>query len=410
MSETTATEQVAASSGARTANGLWEVPLDRETPEVPWYNIRGRRRFPEGRRLRILHAPALVTHQQWTVARAQRALGHDSDVMAFSSQAHYPTTRCDIDLGFTRESLSLRPSRWGHTLVCVCRFAWFFLRALWRYDVFHFHSESFLGSHGEWDLKLLRLFGKVIVFQYWGFDVKLQSPALLWERYGAVKRDIRFYDNSRKLRDNLTHLRYADFRVYSGLEVLRNVPDALFIPIAIDLARWKPVADIPLEHRLPPMTSVRILHPFQTWDTRGDWKGTSVVRAAIDQLKAEGLPVELVFLDRVPAEAMPYYYQQVDIVVEQLLSGFHGNVSVEAMAMGKPAVCFLHDDAYKLVPPGNPIVNANPDTLVERLRELATDAALRRQIGQRSRAYVETYYDARNIAKVYVELYARQWH
>ncbi len=383
-------------------------PWEQGAPDVWWRNVPGPRRR-NADRLRILHAPAIVTHQQWTVSRAQRALGHVSDVMAFSAQAGYPTTHCDFDLGFKRDALSLRPSQWWRTLVCVWRFFRFFAWALWRYDVFHFHSESFLGSHGDWDLKLLRLFRKVVVFQYWGFDVKLQSPALLWERYGAVKRDIRFYANSRKLRDNLLHLRYADFRVYSGLEVLRNVPDALFIPIAIDVERWKPAAEIPLEHRLPPTSDGRILHPFQTWDTRGDWKGTSVVREAIDRLKAEGLPVELVFLDRVPNDAMPYYYQQVDIVIEQLLSGFHGNVSIEAMAMGKPVVCFLHDDAYKLVPPGNPIVNANPEVLTDKLRELVTDPTLRSALGRRGRTYVEEYYDSMKIAKVYLELYARQW-
>ena len=383
-------------------------PDTQETPAVWWDRIPGRAR-KDPTRLRILHAPAIVTHQQWTVSRAQRRLGAVSDVMAFSAQAGYPTTTCDINLGFSRHQLSLRPSRLVPTLRDLARFIRFFFWALWRYDVFHFHSESFLGSHGDWDLKLLRLFGKTIVFQYWGFDVKLHSMALLQERYGAVKRDIRFYANSRKLRDNLMHLRYADFRVYSGAEVLRNVPDALFIPIAIDLERWRPVAEIPAEHRLPPTDAVRILHPFQTWDTRGDWKGTRLVREAVDRLKAEGHRVELMFLDRVPNEAMPYYYHQADIVVEQLLSGFHGNVSVEAMAMAKPAICYLSEDAYKVLPPGNPIVNANPDTLTDRLRGLVTSPDLCRELGARGRAYVEAYYDAMKIAQVYLELYARRW-
>jgi hypothetical protein len=39
------------------------------------------------------------------------------------------------------------------------------------------------------------------------------------------------------------------------------------------------------------------------------------------------------------------------------------------MAMSRPVVCYLNEDAYQLLPPGNPIVNANPQTLTERLRE-----------------------------------------
>lgn len=376
--------------------------------EVPWQNIPGACRKAVGQ-LRILHAPNFVTPQQWTLSRAQRALGNRSDLFVFNAKVGFPTVKCDLDLGFSRDQVSLHPSRVLPSLFFVFRFAWFFLRALMRYDVFHFHSESFLGSYSDWDLKILRFFRKTIVFQYWGFDVKLQTPALLSERYGAVKRDIRFYANSRKLRDNLMHLRYADFRVYSGVEVIRNVPDAIFIPIVIDVAYWRPVEAIPKEHQLPSSRCVRILHPFQTWDTRGDWKGTSVLRASVEALKAEGHSVELVFVDRVPHDAMRYYYQQVDIVVEQLLSGFHGNVSVEAMAMGKPAVCYLNEDAYKLLPSGNPIVNANPDTLTDRLRELVTDAGLRQNLGRRSRAYIEDYYDAMKIGKVYLELYTRKW-
>ncbi len=384
------------------------APGDQETAKVWWQQIPGRRR-PRTEKLRILHAPAIVTHQPWTVSRAQRKLGHVSDLMAFNAQAGFPTTKCDIDLGCSRNMLSFRPSRAWPTVKFLARFAWFFLTALFQYDVFHFHSESFLGSHSDWDLKLLRLFRKTIVFQYWGFDVKLQTPAMLSERYGAVRRDIRFYANSRKLRDNLMHLRYADFRVYAGVEVIRNVPDAVFIPIAIDLDHWRAVEEIPNEHRLPPSRAVRILQPFQTWDTRGDWKGTHVLREAIETLKAEGHAVELLFLDRVPNDAMRYYYQQADLVVEQLLSGFHGNVSVEAMAMGKPAVCYLNEDAYRLLPPGNPIVNANPETLVDRLRELVTDEERRRMLGHQGRAYVEEYYDAVKIAQAYLELYAREW-
>lgn len=390
------------------ALGSTTAPASTPSAAVPWDNIPGTRRAGT-ERLRILHAPNFVTPQQWTLSRAQRNAGHRSDLFVFNAAVGYPTVKCDFDLGFSRDMVSLRPARLLPSLGFLCRFAWFFLLALMRYDVFHFHSESFFGSYSDWDLKILRLFRKTIVFQYWGFDVKLQTPALLSERYGAVKRDIRFYANSRKLRDNLMHLRYADFRVYSGVEVIRNVPDAMFIPIAIDVECWRPVEEIPQEHRLAPSRCVRILHPFQTWDTRGDWKGTSVLRASVEALKAEGHAVELVFVDRVPHDAMRYYYQQADIVVEQLLSGFHGNVSVEAMAMGKPAVCYLNEDAYQLLPPGNPIVNANPDTLTDRLRDLVTDPEVRQRVGHRGRAYIEHYYDAMKIAKVYLELYTRKW-
>ena len=81
------------------------------------------------------------------------------------------------------------------------------------------------------------------------------------------------------------------------------------------------------------------------------------------------------------------------------------------MALGKPVVCRLKPDvveqAERAYGTHVPIVNATADTLVEALRPLVADAALRRRIGAESRAYVERVHDIDAIADRLIDLYRR---
>jgi glycosyltransferase involved in cell wall biosynthesis len=81
------------------------------------------------------------------------------------------------------------------------------------------------------------------------------------------------------------------------------------------------------------------------------------------------------------------------------------------MALGKPVVTFLRDEAVRRTEDGFglpvPIVSATAESLRERLRPLVADAAERRRVGAASRAYVERVHDIERIADRLLDLYAR---
>ena len=362
------------------------------------------------KRLKILHSPAIVVNQQWVISRAQRALGYKSDFMVFNADRQgLPVRNCDINLHFDRKDISFAPRKILPTLKFLARFSVFFLSSLFKYDVFHFHSESFFGSNSSLDLALLKLLRKKIVFQYWGCDIRLKTPSILSGEGDICNGCIRVCNNFRKLKDNLTHLRYADFRVYGGADIIRMVPDAVFIPIAIDLDYWRPVPekDIPKECLISKSGNVIVLQAFENAGPRGDLKGTRYIKNAIEELKKEGLRVEHIFLEKVPYDRMRYYYQQADIVIDQLLSGSHGSVAMEAMALSKPVICYLSEDVLKSLPQDHPIVNADRHTVTEKLRMLVKDKVLRDELGKRGRRYVEDRHEAVKLAKKYIELYEK---
>ena len=71
-------------------------------------------------------------------------------------------------------------------------------------------------------------------------------------------------------------------------------------------------------------------------------KGTEHVLAACERLDADLVLVEGLHHD----EAFERY-READIVVDQLNAGWYGLFAIECMALGKPVVTFLHDEAVR---------------------------------------------------------------
>src|SRR5690606_1229873 len=103
-------------------------------------------------------------------------------------------------------------------------------------------------------------------------------------------------------------------------------------------------------------------------------------------------------------EAMQMYAKS-DIIVDQILCGTYGMLSVEAMALGKVVVAFVRDDLKAKFPKDLPIVVANPDTIQVVLAQLLQDPHLRHEIGKASRKYVEDYHDIKVVIPKLVDIY-----
>jgi glycosyltransferase involved in cell wall biosynthesis len=104
-------------------------------------------------------------------------------------------------------------------------------------------------------------------------------------------------------------------------------------------------------------------------------------------------------------------YREADIVVDQLNAGWYGVFAIECLALGKPVVTFLHDEAVRRTEEAYgvevPLVSASAETLRAQLRPLVEDAALRHRVGAASRAYAERLHDIDSIAGELIGLYER---
>ena len=310
-----------------------------------------------GRPLRVVHCPVNTAGIPWTNVQALRRRGVDATLVVFNPYKLHPEADWSLDRkgGLLRQ----QATQWRA-----------FLKLLPRTDIFHFYSSVTLVPKSV-QFPILRALHRKSVHHYLGSDIRGKTPQQL--AYG----------------------KQADAEIVGSYDAIRWVPDANVILPGIDLSAIMPA---PPSDRARP----RILHAPSSRQR----KGTAAVVAA-----CEGLDADLEIVEGLRHDEAFERYRNADIVVDQLNVGWYGVFAIECLALGKPVVTFLHDEAVRRTNEAYgvelPIVSATPETLRERLRPLVADAALRRRIGAASRVYAERVHDIEVIADQLLELYGR---
>jgi glycosyltransferase involved in cell wall biosynthesis len=133
-------------------------------------------------------------------------------------------------------------------------------------------------------------------------------------------------------------------------------------------------------------------------------KGTDHVIAA-----CEGLDVDLDIVEGLRHDEARRHYERADIVVDQLNAGWYGIFALETMALAKPVLGYLREEAVRETERALgvevPIVQVTKETLRERIAELAASTDERRRVGASSRAYVERVHDADKGADRLITIY-----
>ncbi len=317
-----------------------------------------RGRMPtQGPSLRVVHCPVNTAGVPWTNVQALRRRGVDAQLVVFERGRLHPEADWSLD---RRGGLVHRQTTQWRALALL----------LPQTDVFHFYFGLTLVPRSM-QFGILRALRKKSVFHYLGSDIRGRTPAEL--AYGKK----------------------AGAEIVGSYDAIRWVPDAHVIPPGIDLGHIEPA---PPSERSRPV----IVHAPSSRTK----KGTEHVIAA-----CKGLDADLQIVEGVHHDDAFARYRDADIVVDQLNAGWYGLFAIECMALGKPVVGFLHEEAIHRTEQAFgvqvPIVSADADSLRERLRALIADAAERRRIGAASRAYVEHVHDVEKIADRLLDVYAR---
>ena len=135
-------------------------------------------------------------------------------------------------------------------------------------------------------------------------------------------------------------------------------------------------------------------------------KGSNLIIKVIEELKKD-FDFEFLLLHDMKREDVLRSMRKADIFLDQIILGSYGMATMEALAYGKPVMCYLLPEVFDAgLPAECPIVNTNPDNLKEQLINLISNPQLRHDIGKQSRAYVEKYHDAEKIAKQLFHIYS----
>jgi glycosyltransferase involved in cell wall biosynthesis len=337
------------------------------------------------RKMRILHAPFNIANIAWELSRAQRTLGLRSDAMQFFS--NWIQYKCDINL-------NLETYRYP---VNNIRVAMFFLKAITKYDIFHFHFGYTLLPK-FYDVFLLKLLRKKVFFHYHGCDIKDRAYLLKKDVYSACHTCNPIRCNKNIPESKAIAKKYADGVFLGTPDLIEFYPQGVWLPPPIHIDEIEKAAE---GIAVSESDTIKLLHA----PSDPLLKGTEYVLRAVEELKEEGLPIELILVQNRPWQEAIKLFKTADIAIDQFRMGAYGHFAAECMALKKPVICYIREDVKKYYPDDLPIIISTGDTLAATIRTLIADMGKLKRIGNASYDYIKKYHDPDIVAQMTIRHY-----
>ncbi|MGN7479714.1 hypothetical protein ACTHOQ_17985 [Solibacillus silvestris] len=267
-----------------------------------------------------------------------------------------------------------------------------------EYDIIHYHfGTSILPKY--LDVKILKKSGIKVFSEFWGSDVRLplieakRNPFFVNSYNEDEQNNIEKMKRWSDLTDGV-----AIFSDHTFNEFLNPYFEKVhIIGQRVDTELYQPVYPV-LDDTNEPV----IVHA----PSQQAFKGTVYVEKAIENLQNKGLKFKYKRVEKMSNQQAIEIYKTADIVIDQLCGGAHGIFACEAMALGKPVICYILPEFLSGYPEGLPIINANPDTVEEILANwIQAPAEERYKVGMQGRKYAEKVHDIKVVAEKLAQIY-----
>lgn len=287
-----------------------------------------------------------------------------------------------------------------------------FLFAIFRYRCLYvyFNGGPLYATAILWrfEPQIYRLAGVRTVIMPYGGDVQdlMRTPNLLL-RHGMA----RDYPLQRHIRNTIAKkidiwISHAD-HVISGcdwVEYMHFWHTLMVAHFSIDTQRWQPGLEIAPSY---PARPLRVLHA----PNHKGIKGSEFFIRAVNELRDEGESIELVLVQKLPNDEIRQLIDTVDIVADQLIFGWYAMFAIEAMAMGKPVLCYIREDFERLYIDAGllkeneiPLINCTPRNVKSTLRMLMRDPARLKDAGKRGPNYVRRHHSVEAVGAVFADI------
>jgi hypothetical protein len=346
--------------------------------------------------MKILQIPASVASQMSITLKALRQIGVDAKGLSLSSPLIESTDGIETYKMVQRRAHpiigSLKTLSWFNKLRIAVNWA----------DLIHWQGAE-ATIPGMLDLRYIALINKPRIIEFWGTDIR--NPDIAMRDNPFLKRLLSSHTNdypinserSRKYQLIFSKLGFECLvpSVEMGAYIQKDIyPVFHMFDVCLPVEQFEPIYPDPLQPR--PL----VVHA----PSNKLIKGTSYVLNIVEKLKKEH-DFEFKLIHNVRRDEALKIIKQCDIMLDQFIIGSYGIAALEAMAFGKPAICYITDSVLNKMPESFPMVNANPDNLEKILGALLSDGEKRQCIGKKSRVYVEQYHDSRKVVHKLVEIY-----
>lgn len=352
-------------------------------------NVKNQANLPQ---LRIFHGPENICGIGRYLADWQRnAKGVKSDFIVYRDNTPFQNSHQNLHL----ENLS--------SLKSLLMQINFFLHSLNAYDLFHFYFGKSLLPFNL-DLPILKIFGKKIIINYVGSDIRLPSVE--------------------KKRNAFFHLRLEAEKSKSPPEFIKRISlkwqslwfDRCLAPRNLYAHAIKVFSKKKIVHKIwttntmsllesPPNFGTKQIPTILHAPTDPEKKGSKYIQNAIENLSAEGYQFNFLNLKNIPHEEMiSIIKNEADIIIDSVLSGGYGNTAMEAMSFGKPVCGFVLDEIRSLNP-DLPVIQITVDTIKEKLALLIDNPSERIRLGKEGWVFAKKHYDRNKTNEKLWDLY-----
>lgn len=260
-------------------------------------------------------------------------------------------------------------------------------------DILHLHFGLSLGLHYfSWDLPFFRSLGKKVIMQFHGCDIRYRSRAI--ELGIEMCQQCPYPCDEQKKRKRLDYLRrFVDAMIVTTPDLLYFAPEALFIPQMVK---------VPPSCERSNQSQVTILHAASDPPI----KGSRFILQILEKLRKD-LNFRVIYLEKVPHQELLNAIQKSTLVIDQILCGWYGVLSCEAMARGKPVIAFIREDWKKQYQPDLPIISASSANLEDILRELLKAPEELESVGEKSRSFALRVHSPEAVGQKILNVYSK---
>ena len=282
-----------------------------------------------------------------------------------------------------------------YSLIRYLQLMFLLMKLALRYDYFIFlQGGAFLSDFK--DIKFLKKLGKSVSVIFAGCDVRVPDIVMKYK-----------WNPCRDCPESYQEFVSCKFpEKYQMLDSLKKNFDIIFSPDECSgyfddkyHTYYFPVKDIsafksvPI-NKGPKKEFIRIVHA----PSNEDYKGSKHIYKAIESLRGK-YNFEFITLQNLSKDELIEEILKCDLLIDQMLVGFYGILTVEAMLLQKPVVCYIRDDIYSKIKRDCPIYNANPDNLEKVLDEILQNTSQLTSRGEHSRNYALEYHSPYKIAE-----------
>lgn len=351
--------------------------------------------------LRVIHLPKFVGNNSYFLSLAEKKI-ITSKTLNLNKATIFTSIKADYQI--YSKYISLK----------YLKIIFMYLFLIFKFNIFHFNYGMTLSAteslflfrfRMNFELFLLKLLRKKIVVTFQGSDARQADYCK--ENYEFTYFNHPFYSNFETL-DEKKRIKISIFDRFADLIYTTNPDLKNVLP---DRTVFRPYTKLDFRSIIPVYMKYNIEKPTVIIHapSRRHIKGTDIIKDAIKKLKDEGFLIDFQLIENTNNAEAFESYKKADLVIDQLYVGWYGGFAVEAMALGKPVMCYIRDSDLKHIPAlmkkEMPIINTNPNTFYTDLKDTLQIKNRLPELALKSRKYIEKWHDIDKIAKKTVEDY-----